>query len=64
MINPHNLFIVLTLLSVGLLIAALSASGDVEPIYGMMRIFLVTLAIIGVVLFVTRRYWRHARRLV
>lgn len=63
MISPHTLFIVLILVSTGLVIAGLSASGNTEQVYEMMRVFSVTLVIIGTVLFVTRRYWRGARRL-
>lgn len=63
MINPHTLFIVLTVTSLAFLIGGLAASGKEEVIYQMLRTFAVTVVVIGVVLFITKRYWRDARRL-
>jgi len=62
--NPHNLFIGIMLVSLGLTTAALFTSGKIDALLDLAKTLGITLTAVGIVLVVTRRYWQNARRLM
>ncbi len=64
MIDPHKLFVSLALLSVSLSVTVLLTSGNTDSMFKMVKTFGVALVAIGALLYATKHYWRHARRLV
>ncbi|GEM_PF-4002267 len=62
--NPHHLFIGIALVSIAFTASAVYSSGNTDSLLDMAKTLGITLAGVGVVLYVTRRYWQNARRLV
>lgn len=61
--NPHYGFISVMLVSLVITVAMFAASGQIVEIQGMAEKLGITLACVGVILLVTRKYWKGARRM-
>ena len=61
--NPHHLFLAITIFSVAVTVASLAASHEIEEVQDMVAILGFVGAVTAVILFATRKYWRDARRL-
>lgn len=61
--NPHTLFMGLAMLSLGVTALEMYISGNYAGLYELGVIMGIAIACISVILILTRKYWRNARRL-
>lgn len=62
-VNPHYLFVGIALVSIVVTASSMMQSENFDGLYSMAKIIGITGACVGAVMFVTKKYWRDARRL-